>query len=186
MDVPTEVLDHGFLAKAVDGHLLVHEVGDNVAWCRARHLDPYTGKESAGAHDEGRVEDHVEGVLDHIDPLTRGRDIVGEAADGGGVASHVVVLPLAQEANEEVALELAVKNLGEEVQVGDDSGLEDDGDVRGIEQLDGVRVRLASLALALELKFNAEALLDNKELVHEHTNKSGCCGSDFHERVGRT
>jgi hypothetical protein len=102
------------------------------------------------------------------------------------VASHVVVLPLAQEANEEVALELAVKNLGEEVQVGDDSGLEDDGDVRGIEQLDGVRVRLASLALALELKFNAEALLDNKELVHEHTNKSGCCGSDFHERVGRT
>jgi len=105
----------------------------------------------------------VEGVADHIDPLTRRRDVVSETTDGGGVASHVVILPLAQEANEEVALELAVKNLGKEVQVGDDSGLEDDGDVGGIEELDGVRVGLASLALALELEFNTEALLHRNE-----------------------
>jgi hypothetical protein len=67
-------------------------------------------------------------------------------------------LPLADEANEEVALELAVKDLGKEVQVADEGGLEDDRDVAGIEQLDRIGIGLSSGALALKLKLDSEAL----------------------------
>lgn len=61
--------------------------------------------------------------------VTRGRNVVGEATDGCGVASHVKFLPLADEANEEVASELAVEHLTEEVQVRNDSGLQNNWDV---------------------------------------------------------
>jgi hypothetical protein len=44
-------------------------------------------------------------------------------------ASHVKFLPLADEANEEVASELAVEHLTEEVQVRNDSGLQNNWDV---------------------------------------------------------
>ena len=67
-------------------------------------------------------------------------------------------MPLADEANEEVALELAVKDLGKEVQVADEGGLEDDRDVAGIEQLDRIGIGLSSGALALKLKLDSEAL----------------------------
>lgn len=77
MDVTTNVLDHGFLAKAIDDHLLVHEVGDNITRCRARHVDPDAGEEGAGAHHEGAVEQEVEGILDHVIPLARRTDVVG-------------------------------------------------------------------------------------------------------------
>ena len=33
VDVATNVLDHGFLAQAIDDHLLVHQVADDVARC---------------------------------------------------------------------------------------------------------------------------------------------------------
>lgn len=71
---------------------------------------------------------------------------------------QIVLSPLANETYEEVALKLAVEHLGEEVQVGDESGLQDDWDVGGVEQLDGVWVSLTSLSLALQCQFNAEAL----------------------------
>lgn len=164
MDVPSEVLDHGFLAKTVDGHLLVHEVLDDIARCTSGHIDPYTGEESAGAHHEDAVEEAVDGILEDIGPLARRADVVSKTTNGGGMSSHVVVLPLADEADEDVALELAVKNLGKEVQVGDEGSLEDNWDVRGIEQLDWVGVGLTTGAFALECKFNTEALeVDDNE-----------------------
>jgi len=67
-------------------------------------------------------------------------------------------LPLAEEADEEVALELAVKDLREEVQVADEGRLQDDWDVAGIEELDGVGESLSTSALAVQLKFDTEAL----------------------------
>lgn len=72
-------------------------------------------------------------------------------------------MPLADEANEEVALELAVKDLGKEVQVADEGGLEDDRDVAGIEQLDRIGIGLSSGALALKLKLDSEALKLSKK-----------------------
>jgi hypothetical protein len=73
-------------------------------------------------------------------------------------------LPLAEEADEEVALELAVKDLREEVQVADEGRLQDDWDVAGIEELDGVGESLSTSALAVQLKFDTEALeIDDDE-----------------------
>ena len=71
---------------------------------------------------------------------------------------QVVLGPLAKETDEEVALELAVENLRQEVQVGDESSLQNDWDVGGVEQLDWVRVGLTSLSLALQCQFDSEAL----------------------------
>lgn len=58
-----------------------------------------------------------------------GRDVVRKATNGCRVSCHVVLLPLADEGNEEVALELAVENLTEKVQVGYEGGLQNDGDI---------------------------------------------------------
>ena len=55
-------------------------------------------------------------------------------------------MPLSKEVDKEVTLELLGQDLREEVEVGHEGGLEDDGDVRSVEQLDWVRL-LVSLHL---------------------------------------
>ena len=52
------------------------------------------------------------------------------------MSCHIEVLPLSNEADEEVAFKFAVEHLRKEVEVGYESCLEDDWDVRGVEQLD--------------------------------------------------
>ena len=51
------------------------------------------------------------------------------------MSCHVVFLPLSDEAYEEVSSKLTVKHLGKEVEVGHECSLEDDWDVRGVEEL---------------------------------------------------
>lgn len=55
-------------------------------------------------------------------------------------------------------LELGEQQLGDEEHVGDQSGLENDGDIGGVEQLDGVGHSLSSVPLALDLDVDLEAL----------------------------
>ena len=63
------------------------------------------------------------------------------------------------ESDEEVALELAVKHLGQEVQGGDEGGLEDDWDVGGVEQLHLISWWLSTLdSLVLHININLESL----------------------------
>ena len=164
MDVAADVLDHGFLAETVDDHLLVHQVADDVARSGAGHIDPDAREEGARAHHERAVEEEVERVLNHVVELARRADVVGEASNGRRVSLNIVLGPLAKETNEEVALELAVKHLGEEVQVGNEGGLQDDWDVGGVEELDWVRVGLTSLPLALQLQFDSEALYTSETI----------------------
>lgn len=64
------------------------------------------------------------------------------------MTSHVVLLPFTNEGHEEVALELSVKYLTEEVKVRHKSSLEDDRDVRGVEQLNWVRSLVSTNASA--------------------------------------
>ena len=54
------------------------------------------------------------------------------------MASHIILLPLSKETDEEVTFELLVEDLGEEVQVRHKGSLQDDGDVRSVEQLDWI------------------------------------------------
>ena len=74
------------------------------------------------------------------------------------MAGHIEVLPFSDEADEEIALELAVKHLREEVQVGDESCLEDDGNVRGVEQLNGEWGGVSTDTSRLQSEFDSESL----------------------------
>ena len=92
----------------------------------------------------------MEGVLHDLEPVTRGAYVVGKTTDGSWMASHVVLLPLADERDKEVTFELAVKHLTQEVQVWNKGSLEDDGDVGGVEQFDRVGRVLATVASRLD------------------------------------
>lgn len=46
---------------------------------------------------------------------------------------HVIILPFSEESNNEVALKLLVKNLGEEVKIGDERSLKNNWNVGGVE-----------------------------------------------------
>jgi len=86
----------------------------------------------------------VERVTEDVGPGARWRNVVSQATDRSRVALHVVFLPFAKEANENVSLELAVKDLREEVQIGDKGSLQNDGNVRSVEQLNRVRSLVAT------------------------------------------
>jgi hypothetical protein len=47
-------------------------------------------------------------------------------------------LPLSEKTDEEVSFEFLIENLREEIQIGNKGCLEDDGNVRSVEQLYGV------------------------------------------------
>lgn len=86
------------------------------------------------------------------------------------MTSHVIILPLSEKTDNEVASELSGKDLGEEVDVRDESGLKNDWDVGGVEKFDGVWLSETSHLLAAQREFDSEALeVDNDE----HDNYSG-------------
>lgn len=98
------------------------------------------------------------------------RNVVGKSANWCGMTSHVIILPLSEKTDNEVASELSGKDLGEEVDVRDESGLKNDWDVGGVEKFDGVWLSETSHLLAAQREFDSEALeVDNDE----HDNYSG-------------
>lgn len=100
----------------------------------------------------------MEWISDDVDHVTRGADVVGETTDWGRVAGHVVLLPLTQEVDDEVASEFLGEDLGEEVEVGDEGSLENDGDVGGVEELDGVWLLITLHSSRADGQFYSEAL----------------------------
>lgn len=54
--------------------------------------------------------------------------------------------PSTEQINQKIATKSCGEHLGDNIQVGDQGGLQDDGDVRGVKELDGVCVVLASVA----------------------------------------
>lgn len=86
------------------------------------------------------------------------------------MASHVIILPLSEETDDEIASELSGEDLGEEVDVGDKSSLENDWDVGGVEKLDGVWLSETSHLLAAQGELDSEALEVDDD---EHDNDCG-------------
>jgi len=85
-------------------------------------------------------------------------DVVSKTTNWGLMTSHVVILPLSKERNDEVSSELSGEDLSEKVNVGHESGLEDDWNVGGVEQLDWVRLSESSHLLGAQRKLNSESL----------------------------
>lgn len=137
-NVPVQILHHRILSLTLNHELLVHQLSRHVSGAGARDIDPDSGEEGAGGQDEDGVDDRVDWVLLDVIQTLRWADVVREATDGSLVASHVIVLPFAKEADDQVAAELAGQDLGEEVDVRHECSLKDDRNVRSVEQFDWV------------------------------------------------
>lgn len=83
------------------------------------------------------------------------------------MASHVVLLPLSEEADEEVASELAVQHLREEVQVGNNGCLQNNRHVARVEKLHVKGRFLPTHLLADQSKLDFKALEVDDNKNHE-------------------
>lgn len=72
-------------------------------------------------------------------------------------------MPLAEDSDKNVASEFLEEELGEEVEIGDKGGLENDWDVGGVEELDWVGLLVTSHFLALDGDIDSESLLNLKK-----------------------
>lgn len=66
--------------------------------------------------------------------------------------------PSTEQIDQEIAAEARRKHLRNDIQVGHQSGLQDDGNVGGVEELDGVGVVLATVACRLDGQIDSESL----------------------------
>lgn len=71
--------------------------------------------------------------------------------------------PSPKQVHQEIATETRGKHLGDDVQVGDQGRLQDDGNIGGVEELDGVGVVLTTVAGRLDGQIHPEALLEKSE-----------------------
>ena len=173
-DVPVELLLQRGLAVADHEHLLLLKLLSDVARGGAGDLDPRLGEQSARAQHEGEVEHCVQRIRHNVGK-GRGRgDVVRQAADGNELAGALCFLPPPQQLHEEVPAVALEKQLRDEVQVGHQCGLQDDGHVARVEELDGVGLLHAAAALAADGQVHAEAL----EVDHDQEDQD--CG----EQVG--
>lgn len=169
VDVLGELFDHRRFPPAFDHELLVHKLAHDVAGRLSGDINPESGKESARGHDECVVEERVEGISLNIKEVPGRTDVVSESTNGGGSSGDVVVRPLANETDKIVALVLSVEDLREEVEVAHEGRLENNGDVRGIEQFDGIRHFVTTDLSVGECEFDAEALEVDNYKEHDHS-----------------
>lgn len=73
--------------------------------------------------------------------------------------------PGTQQVDQEVATEASGEHLRDDVQVGHQSRLQDDGYVRGVEKLDGIRVVLSTITCRLDRQIDSEALIEGENIV---------------------
>lgn len=66
--------------------------------------------------------------------------------------------PLAEKIDEEVASEFGGHHLRDDVQIADQSGLKDDGNIAGVEQLDRIAAVLTTITGRLDWQIHAETL----------------------------
>lgn len=83
------------------------------------------------------------------------------------MTSVVEFLPLAQQSNHQVAPELLVEQLADEVEVADQGRLQDNGDVASVEQFDGVGPSASSYFLVLDGDVDFEALEVDDDEEHQ-------------------
>ena len=157
-NVPVQLPPQRRLPVPLDEVLLLLELLGDVPGARSRDLNPRLAEQGARREHEGHVEQSVQRVLKHIAQVRWRGDVVGKAANRLLVTGHVVVLPLAEQADDEVAAEPLRKDLSEEINIAHKRGLQDDRNVRGVEELDRERLLDAALLLRLQVDDNLEVL----------------------------
>mmetsp|Transcript_30829 Transcript_30829/g.66633 ORF Transcript_30829/g.66633 Transcript_30829/m.66633 type:complete len:351 (+) Transcript_30829:714-1766(+) len=111
-----------------------------------------------------------------VDDLSEGggrRDVVCNSSDGDGLSS-LAVLPLAENAHQDIGGSAVVQQLTDEVEVGNQSSLKDDRHVGSVEQFDGVCTLLSTVLLVLNGEDNPPSLeVDDND---KHENRGGEVG----------
>jgi hypothetical protein len=144
-------------------HLLITELLGNIRGAGTRDINPSLGEQGASSQDEGQVKDGVERIQQNLLQGARRGNVVSQSTNRDSLTSvgTLNLTPRTQEANEEVGGESLVQELRDEVQVGHERRLQDDGDVAGVEQLDGVAATLTALFLVLHGNVDTEALQED-------------------------
>lgn len=160
-DVAVELLNQRFVTVSNHHHLLITELFGNILGRGTRHVNPGLGEQSAGSENESDVEQSVERISGNGGEGTGRRQVVGKSSDGDHLSLSRGVFgnsPLSQQVNENVVGITSVEELRQEVEIGNEGGLQNDGDVGGIEQLDGVGTSGTSLLFVFDGKVDTEAL----------------------------
>lgn len=90
------------------------------------------------SNDEESVGDGVDGISKGFVKSSGRSDVVDKTTNGDDLALISGLLPASEDRGDEASLEVSVKHLGEEVNVGYEGTHKDDGHVGGIEESDGV------------------------------------------------
>eukprot|EP00982_Pelagococcus_subviridis_P016771 31497-Pelagococcus_subviridis.AAC.19 len=158
-DVPVQLALKRGLAVADHEHLLLLQLLRDVARGRAGDFDPRLREERARAEHEREVKQRVQRVRRDVAQGRRRGDVVHEPADGDELPGGLALLPPPQELHEEIPSEALEQELGDEVKVRHERGLQDDRHVARVEQLDRVRLLQSSrVALGPHGEVHAEAL----------------------------
>mmetsp|Transcript_16032 Transcript_16032/g.53731 ORF Transcript_16032/g.53731 Transcript_16032/m.53731 type:complete len:352 (+) Transcript_16032:252-1307(+) len=154
-------------------HLLVPELLRHVRGRGAGNMDPGPGEQSAGSEDEDDVEDGVKGIRENVREAVGRGYVVSETADRPHLPrhGHLRLLPASEKVDEDVLRVPLVQDLRDEVQVGDQGSLEDDGDVAGVEQLDGIAPLPALLLRVLHRKLDPEPLEVDDQDEDKHSSQ---------------
>jgi len=110
----------------------------------------------------------MEGIVNDLCKGCRWGDVIRNSSDWDGGSTSFGILPLSKKTHENVGGCTVVKELGDKVEVGYESSLEDDGHVRGVEELDGVGSCLSAVLLVLDGEINAPSLEVNDNYKDEN------------------
>ncbi|GMR48758.1 hypothetical protein PMAYCL1PPCAC_18953, partial [Pristionchus mayeri] len=118
------LVDHRLLTMSSHDHSLLLQLLGDVLSRRARHIDPRLREEGARSEHEDDVDDAVEGILEHVTEGLGRREVVADSTSGVAAVGSRSIRPGSEQVDKRMS------HLRDDVEVRDESGLEDDGDVR--------------------------------------------------------
>lgn len=130
----------------------------DIAWRRARNLNPGLGEDGAGNQHVSDVHSGVDWVEECIGEVQWWRHIVCDTRGSEKLSGALLGLPGAEKTDEKVLRKARVEHLGDEEDIGGEGGLQHDWHVGGVEEADWVGAAGAALAGGLDWDLDAETL----------------------------
>jgi len=116
--------------------LLFTELLGNILWRSSWDFDPSLWENGASDENKSNVDDDMDGVNEEVLESWRWGEVVRQSSRGLHLArAGAVHAPRSKQCNKWIAAKLLEKKLRNKVKVGDKGGLQDDGDVAGVEHL---------------------------------------------------
>lgn len=168
-DVLFKFLVGSFIGVSLQEHTFFLEPGGNFLGSLSRDFNPGSAEECTWANNEKNVDNSMDRISNGFKESPGWGDVIDQTSNRCKLALSSSFLPVAENTSHESSLEIPVKHLGEEIQVGYQGGLQDDGDVRCVEQSDRIRSLWWSFVIA-QSQINVESLEENDD----QENQCGC------------